>query len=119
VQEDRIINLNLFDGRVVKFLDMDIKLYETKEDYLGNKNFRYATEEDYNKAIDTEIKLYLLLCNANIQNPEILTETEKNIIQKFYEAFGAVCDQYESFDCDVALTNYLLETVFCRKVNIW
>lgn len=119
MQEKRIINLKLFDGRIVKFLDMYVKLYETKEDYIWDKNFRYATEEDYNKAVDSEIKMYLLLCNVNIQNPEVLTPTEKNIMQKFYEAYGAVSDQYESFDSEVALTNDLLETVFCRKVNIW
>lgn len=117
--EKQIINLKLFDGRVVQFFDMYIKLYDTLDDYKYDRNFRYATEEDYNKAIDTEFKLYSLLGQANIQNPEILTENEKNIIKKFFEAFEAVDDQYESFDSTVADINDLLEMVFCRKVSIW
>ena len=117
--EKKIINLKLFKDRVVQFFDMGIKLYDTLDDYIEDKNYRYATEEDYNEAIDTEFKLYSLLALANIQNPEVLTENEKNIIKKFFEAFEAIDDQYESFDSSVANVNYLLEMVFCRKVSIW
>jgi len=118
--DKQIIHLKLFDGRVIQFFDMNIKLYDIldngKYDY---QIFRYATEEDYNTAVDTEIKLYSLLAQANIRNPEILTENEKKIIKKFYEAFKAVAEQYENFDSDIANINDLLETVFCRKVSIW
>lgn len=117
--EKKIINLKLSKDRVVQFFDMDIKLYDTLDDYIEDKNYRYATEEDYNEAIDTEFKLYSLLSLANIQNPEILTENEKNILKKFSEAFDAVDDQYQSFDSSVANVNYVLEMVFCRRVSIW
>ena len=114
-----IINLKLWDGRVVQFLNMDVKLFETLEDYRLDTNFRYATEEDYNNAVDTETKMYYLLSQVNIQNPEVLTEIEKNIIHKFQKAFDAIDDQYQSFDSSVALINEILETVFCRYVSIW
>lgn len=117
--EKKIINLKIFGDRVIQFFDMGIKLYDTLDDYIKDRNYKYATEEDYNEAIDTEFKLYSLLALANIQNPEILTETEKNIIKKFFEAFEAVDDQYESFDSSVANANYFLEMIFCRKVSIW
>ena len=117
--DKQIIHLKLSEGRVIQFFDMHIKLYDTLDDYIHDRNFRYATEEDYNEAIDSEFKLYSLLAQANIQNPEILTENEKNIIKKFLEAFEAVDNQYESFDSSVVNVNDLLETVFCRKVSIW
>ena len=117
--EKKIINLKLSKDRVLQFFDMNIKLYDTLDDYMEDRNYRYATEEDYNEAVDTEFKMYSLLSLVNIQNPEILTENEKNIIKKFYEAFEAVDNQYESFDSSVANVNYFLEMVFCRRVSIW
>lgn len=115
----QIIHLKLSDGRVVQFLNMYVKLYNSLDDYRYDWNFRYATEEDYNEAVDTEFKLYSLLACAVIQNPEVLTENEKNIIKKFLEAFQAINEQYDSFDSDVANVNNILEAVFCRKVSIW
>ena len=117
--ERKIINLKLYDDRVVKFLDMHIKIYDSDEYYGTDKNYKLATEQDYNDVVTSEAKLYILLSQANIQNPEILTENEKNIIKKMYDAFSAILDQYENFDTDIVIINEILETVFNKKVSIW
>ena len=116
---NKIINLKISNNRIIQFLDMPIKLFSSYEDCYHSTNYKYATEEDYNNAVDSEIKLYLLLSQANIQNIEILTETEKDILKKFKDAFEAVDNQYQSFDSTVVLVDEILETVFCRKVSIW
>lgn len=117
--EKKIINLKLYDDRIVKFIDMNIKIYDNSKYYGTDKNYRLATEKDYNDAITSEAKLYILLSQTNIQNPEILTETEKNIIKKMYEAFEAILDQDDNFDSTVVGINEILETVFGKKVSIW
>lgn len=115
-----IINLKLYDDRIVQFINMNVKLYDNFDDYNFDRNYRYATEEDYNKAVaDSEVKLYYLLSQANIRNPEVLTETERNIIEKFYQAFSAIDDQYQSFDSSVNIINKILQSVFGRYVSIW
>ena len=117
--ERNIINLKLYDDRVVKFLDMHIKIYDNDEYYGTDKNYRLATEKDYNDVVTSEAKLYILLSQVNIQNPEILKEEEKNIIKKMYEAFEAILDQDDNFDSTVVGINEILETVFGKKVSIW
>ena len=100
-------------------MEVDLKGQEgTNANYQSNK-YRYATEKDYNEAIDTEVKLYNFLAEVNIQNPEILTDKENAIIKKFTEAHQAILDQYVSFDSNVVVIDEMLEMVFCKKVSIW
>ena len=110
------IKLKLSDNRILEFLDINLKIYDTNHQ---SNEYRYATEKDYNEAIDTEVKLYNFLAEVNIQNPEILTDKEKTIINKFKEAHQAILDQYVSFDSSVAIIDEILETVFCKKVSMW
>ena len=112
------IKLKLSDNRILEFLDINLKIYNIDANYKNHK-YRYATEKDYNEAIDTEVKLYNFLAVVNIQNPEILTDKEKSIIKKFNEAHQAILDQYISFDSNVAIIDEILEMAFCKKVSIW
>ena len=109
--------------RSVEILDLRIKIYEDKDDYIkGNDNYRYLTEAEYNSFIaDNEVKLYLLLSIGNIQNPEVLTPAEVTIIENFKNAYGSVMDQYQSFDSDIAVLNEVLELIFasCKYISIW